>query len=130
MGDRTRGLYPEGKFRVFRRDREHEPGGKHVGCDYFVLDLTHDPHSIPAVRAYADSCEKDGYGLLAADLRAKLPALPISPDTGGALGSRFHFDDRWPEEKRKAVEEIRRSERRQGNPRIGDDAGPGKVGEK
>lgn len=71
MGDKTRGLWPEGKFIVRRRDSTDAPGGKHDGCDYFVLDLTHDPHAIPAILAYADSCEADGYGLLADDLREK-----------------------------------------------------------
>lgn len=67
MGDRSRGLY--NKFEVRRVDGSSEPGGKHHGCDYFVLDLTHDPHAAAAIAAYADSCEAE-YPLLAADLRA------------------------------------------------------------
>jgi len=67
MGDRTKGLYP--KFRVYRRDGKDDWGGKHDGCCYFVLDVTHDTHAIPALRAYADSCEADGYADLASDLR-------------------------------------------------------------
>jgi hypothetical protein len=66
MGDPTRGIYE--KFTVRRNDRTDEIGGKHYGCEYFVLDLTHDPHAKAALRAYADSCESD-YSLLAADLR-------------------------------------------------------------
>ncbi len=66
MGNKNRGLY--GKFWVRRTDGRHVPGEKHDGCDYFVLDLTHDPHAIPAIRAYADSCGRDGYELLARDL--------------------------------------------------------------
>ncbi len=69
MGDKNRGLY--GKFHIERTDGKSAPGEKHHGCDYFVLDLTHDPHAIPALRAYADACEAD-YPLLARDLRAKL----------------------------------------------------------
>lgn len=65
MGDVTRGLY--GKFRVERVDGSDKAGGKHDGCDYFVLDLTHDPHAIPAIKAYIASCNKD-YRLLADDL--------------------------------------------------------------
>lgn len=68
MGDKSRGLYPEGKFIVRRRDGTDETGGKHDGCNYFVLDITHDPHAIPAIRSYAASARKDGYGLLAEDL--------------------------------------------------------------
>jgi hypothetical protein len=64
MGDRTRGLYE--KFRVERTDGESAPGGKHEGCEYFVLDLTHDPHALPAILAYAKSCESE-YPMLASD---------------------------------------------------------------
>ena len=67
MGDKTRGLYPEGKFIVRRKDGTDAPGGKHDGCEYFVLDMTHDPHARSAILAYAQSCEAD-YPLLAADL--------------------------------------------------------------
>lgn len=71
MSDKNRGLY--GKFnRINRVDGSSRPGGKHDGCDYFVLDLTHDPFAIPALRAYAAAC-KDEHPLLAADLLAKLP---------------------------------------------------------
>lgn len=73
MGDKTRGLY--NKFRVERTDGSDAPGGRHDSCEYFVLDLTHDPHALPALRAYADSCAKD-YPMLAADLRAKLSPAP------------------------------------------------------
>ncbi len=69
MSDKSRGLY--GKFHIERTDGKSAPGEKHHGCDYFVLDLTCDPHAAPALRAYADSCEAD-YPQLAADLRAKI----------------------------------------------------------
>lgn len=58
-----------GLYRKYRVERLHDPTGKHARCDYYVLDLTHDPHAIPALRAYADSCAAD-YPHLAADLRA------------------------------------------------------------
>lgn len=64
--DKSRGLYE--KFIVRRADREDRPGYKHNGCQYFVLDITHDPHATPAALAYADSCEAD-YPQLASDLR-------------------------------------------------------------
>ncbi len=69
MGDTKRGLY--NKFEVSRTDGASRPGKKHHGCEYFVLDLTHDKHAEAALRAYADSCAAD-YPLLAADLYAKL----------------------------------------------------------
>ena len=72
MGDRKRGMYD--KFTVTRNDGDdlegstRSPHGKHFGCEYFVLDLTHDPHAAPALIAYAESCRTDGYDLLADDI--------------------------------------------------------------
>lgn len=68
MGDKTKGLY--GKFVVRRTDGSDHPSGKHEGCEYFVLDLTHDKHAYMALRAYANSCDEE-YPLLASDLRIK-----------------------------------------------------------
>lgn len=70
MGDRSRGLY--NKFIVKRADGSHRKGRKHEGCDYFVLDLTHDPHAIPALEAYAKAARADGYELLANDLMQRV----------------------------------------------------------
>lgn len=67
MGDPTKGLHD--KFHVTRTDGD--PTGKHLDCDYFVLDLTHDPHSRAALAAYAESCAYD-LPKLAVDLRAVL----------------------------------------------------------
>ena len=58
-----RGLYK--KFHVERTDASP----RHPDCDYFVLDLTHDPHAATALRAYADVAEQDRPDL-ARDLRA------------------------------------------------------------
>jgi NTP pyrophosphatase (non-canonical NTP hydrolase) len=52
--DEDRGLYD--KYKVERKDGSSEPGGKHEGCQYFVLDLNHDPYSVPALLAYATAC--------------------------------------------------------------------------
>jgi hypothetical protein len=65
MGDKSRGVYE--KFRIERTDGSSALGQKHHGCWYFVLDTYHDPHAIPALRAYADSCRVE-YPLLAEDL--------------------------------------------------------------
>lgn len=65
MGDKSRGIYA--KYRVTRTDGKSEPGQKHADCDYFVLDLDHDPHAKAALKAYADSCRAE-YPLLADDL--------------------------------------------------------------
>ena len=67
MNKKQLGLY--GKFEVTRTDGKDAPGEKHDGCQYFVLDVTHDPYAIPALRAYAYACERDGYRELARDLR-------------------------------------------------------------
>lgn len=63
------GIYQ--KFIVRRSDGEHRRGRKHQRCEYFVLDLAHDPFAAPALRAYADACAKDGYIPLAEELREK-----------------------------------------------------------
>ena len=67
MGDKTKGLYE--KFTVTRTDGKSEPGEKHEGCKYFVLDLIHDKHAVAAISAYANSCENE-YPLLSKDLNA------------------------------------------------------------
>jgi hypothetical protein len=72
-----RGLY--GKFTVERTDGRSAPGAKHHGCDYFVLDLTHDPYARDAIRAYAKACATE-YPALAHDLERKLDRRP--PVTG------------------------------------------------
>jgi len=74
MGDKTRGLYR--KFNITRTDGASEAGRKHNGCDYFVLDLTHDQFAFQALMAYAFACEKE-YPLLAADLREKLRQMGV-----------------------------------------------------
>lgn len=76
-----RGLFE--KFRVSRVDGSDAIGGKHHGCDYFVLDLTHDKHAKAALRAYADDC------------RAERPALARDLDAKVKVGQFLH-DDRIP----------------------------------
>ncbi len=66
MDRRTTGIYH--KFNVERTDGTDQPGGKHHGCRYFVLDLDHDKCAKPAMAAYAEACESE-YPALAADLR-------------------------------------------------------------
>lgn len=54
------------KYTIIRNDGSD----KHKNCDYFVLDITHDKFSKPALIAYAEACEKE-FPLLSIDLRAK-----------------------------------------------------------
>ncbi len=63
--DHSRGLYK--KFYVERSDGTSAAGCKHHNCNYFVLDLTHDPHAVSAIVAYAESC-RQSHPLLSADL--------------------------------------------------------------
>lgn len=72
MGDKTRGVY--NKFKVERTDGKSAVGEKHFGCDYWVLDLTHDDFALPALEAYAAACERT-YPLLYADLMRKITQL-------------------------------------------------------
>ena len=71
-GDKDRGLYS--KYRV---ERLNDPEGKHEECDFFVLDLTHDPFALPAIRAYIDACRKE-YPHLAVDLMDKWSRILIN----------------------------------------------------
>jgi hypothetical protein len=69
MSDKTEvGLYE--KFRVERTDGKSAEGEKHHGCDYFVLDLSHDPYAYAAIVTYARKCS-DKYPALADDLLAR-----------------------------------------------------------
>ena len=68
MKENKDGLY--NKYNVERVDDSE----KHQGCDYFVLDLTHDKYARLALAAYALNC-LDDYPQLAADLRAKMTKL-------------------------------------------------------
>lgn len=59
------------KYLVKRlRDREK----KHARCEFFVLDMMHDPFAIPALTAYAEACEAT-HPELAEDLRTKIAAM-------------------------------------------------------
>ncbi|AJD82946.1 hypothetical protein PJWF_00052 [Achromobacter phage JWF] len=68
---KTNSVQPQGlyeKYLVTRRDGRDEPGGDRAGASYFVLDLDHDKFAVPALRAYADACERE-YPILAQDIR-------------------------------------------------------------
>lgn len=69
------GLYR--KFDVRRTDGSDATGEKHDGCEYFVLDLTHDPHAIPALCAYAQACAST-HPRLSADILARYQTVAIA----------------------------------------------------
>lgn len=67
------------KFDVRRTDGSSEPGGKHHGCRYFVLDLTHDQHAPAAMRAYATACRAT-HPHLADDIEAEFGLVITAAD--------------------------------------------------
>lgn len=86
--DKTKvGLYR--KFNVTRTDGSSAPGGKHEDCEYFVLDMTHDPFALPALTAYASACAVK-YPPLAADLRSRY-GLPEPAAQGEAFDFAVHL---------------------------------------
>lgn len=76
------------KFDVRRTDgSDATPLGKHYGCEYFVLDIRHDPHAKAALAAYADAVEAT-HEQLAAEMRERY-AL------SSRLGSAAETADTW-----------------------------------
>lgn len=71
--NREQGLFR--KFDVRRTDGRDAPGGDRAGAEYFVLDVTHDPHALRALAAYADAVEFT-HPDLARDLRGRY-GLPV-----------------------------------------------------
>lgn len=63
------------KFNVQRTDGSSEPGGKHHGCEYFVLDVGHDRHAKAALNAYVLSCQPS-HPELAKDMAARYGLKP------------------------------------------------------
>lgn len=77
--DQERGLYR--KFHVERTDGGSAPGARHDGCEYFVLDLDHDPFALAALSSYAMAC-REQYPALAADLDSKVGRMWDGQDDG------------------------------------------------
>ncbi len=78
--DTDRGIYQ--KYVVERTDGSSGPGERHEGCEYFVLDLNHDPYAVSALRAYLFACRRS-HPLLAEDLQAKIDEIVLGLDRGG-----------------------------------------------
>ena len=76
--DKPEGLYH--KYDVIRLDGSE----KHEDCEYFVLDLTHDPFAWSALYSYAKAC-RHKYPKLADDLGKVLNGRSIQAviDEGG-----------------------------------------------
>lgn len=71
------GLYQ--KFEVYRTDRRDEIGFKHHGCEYFVLDITHDQFAKAALAAYAEACRATHPQLAEDILTRYVAAVPQRP---------------------------------------------------
>ncbi len=76
------------KFDVRRTDGSDQPGGKHHGCRYFVLDLDHDPHAAAAMAAYAEDC-KATHPVLSAELSEEYPPHAVDASTVDRAWARF-----------------------------------------
>lgn len=69
------------KFTVSRVDgQDQKEGDKHYQCDYFVLDVTHDIHAIPALHAYVESVTNEN------------PSLAIDLLSLAIVGLNAHLD--------------------------------------
>lgn len=64
----SQGLFA--KFTIRRNDGSDLDGGRHHGCKYFVLDISHDPYAEAALLAYAQAC-RETHPQLAADIEAQ-----------------------------------------------------------
>jgi len=80
MKDTTRGLY-----RKYDVERIADPIGKHRDCEYFVLDLDHDPCAREALAAYIKAC-RPKYPTLAGDLERILKRMPDGSAKCGTCG--------------------------------------------
>lgn len=63
------------KFSVRRTDGSDQIGGKHQGCEYFVLDVKCDRFAKAALTAYADACKHD-YLELSVNMRDRYDLSP------------------------------------------------------
>lgn len=82
LSNKEQGLY--NKFEVYRRDGSDDPGGKHDGCSYFVLDLTHDEFALETAWYYAQAC-KAKFPLLSEDLSNRVREAYEQMDDEGRL---------------------------------------------
>lgn len=89
MPAKAQGLFH--KFRVQRIDGSDRIGGKHYGCRYFVLDLTHDEHAPVAMRAYAAACRVT-HPQLARDIEVEYPPITLPLDLATTLQERERFE--------------------------------------
>jgi hypothetical protein len=90
---KKRGLYA--KFTVERTDGSSGPGGKHDGCRYFVIDVTHDKHAAGVLEVYANAIAEENPKLYD-DLNDLLATLTLSRGscTGDPRKPQPKYEDR------------------------------------
>lgn len=93
--DKNLGLY--GKYHVRRLN---DWRNKHDHCRYYVLDLNHDRHAQPAIRAYIESC-KNEYPRLALELTKLLDTIDYDNQQGSPTGV---AGGSWNDDFKKALE--------------------------
>ncbi len=74
--DTEQGLFK--KFVVLRTDSSDSPGGRHCGCEYFVIDINHDPCAKPALLAYAEAVRLT-HPVLAEDMISRYQLSGLTP---------------------------------------------------
>lgn len=79
------------KFEVKRTDGSDQPGGKHEGCEYFVLDVDHDPHAQDALYAYTLSC-RHTHPQLSKDMIERYDLVPPAEQGGNPDGYFYEWD--------------------------------------
>ena len=96
------------RYKIVRTDGSSEPGKKHDGCRYFVLDLEHDPFAANALMAYAEACAKE-YPQLAEDLESAAlniaRALGEKPEMTFEKGHLWHDGHDWDTVLDQAIDE-------------------------
>lgn len=95
--DTTKTAEQQGLFRKFdvrRVDGSDQPGGKHRGCRYYVLDVDHDPYAAAALGAYADAC-RESHPELARDLREKWGAADTIDTLRDQLAEAQRYAERY-----------------------------------
>lgn len=74
------------KFEVRRVDGSDKPGGKHYGCQNFVLDMDHDPAAPAAMKAYVNAVR------------------PTHPYLADELNERFNLDATVQQERKSTTQ--------------------------
>lgn len=89
--DETKPAEQQGLFRKFvvrRVDGSDAPGGKHHGCEYFVIDMTNDQYAPVALRPYAVACRAT-HPALSADLQARFGDAPEQEPVDAEIDSQL-----------------------------------------